>query len=745
MLPFLGKKCAYSRLKNPRLLSLCRYLNKYSVRLKVSVIDYFIQENGKESILLKLDEIGIPQFSPFQLKDSEEVAIVFEAKDKQPDVIPWREDFPRLLHTNLPRRNEPITLCLYNQSPDEVLLSWSPSDFMHRLRLWYRNNARGILHGDEQPLEPFLSYEPGYLMLMPDTSVSFKHLNVEIVRVKNELTKGRVCIKLCCDPYDERAFFLTLVLDPKVHAPTCYAPSTLGDLFDLLSISDTQIIDALTKIFNIRSVENDVSAKTRLYILVEMPKLRDDESERIEESEIAAYMVLSAEAMLLKSELYQIDEASGQLIGKENALLNTNAIRKIDVLAIKVSLPLSRQLAAKLNHSKAFLENVFAVGAGAIGSHIIHNLAKSGFGKWFIMDDDILLPHNTAKHVLSHEAVGRTKVSAMDYFIGSLFGNDDIVNAVFHENLLHMDAEKKRILKAMNESSLIFDFSASVHAERFLARNINSQARRISAFLNPKGDHLVILTEDSSRENKLDLLEHQLYLSILENVQLSDYWEKSSMMWIGRGCSDMTSIVPNDNFELFAAIASRQIKNAISSSDASINVYKLNSNNEVVRINIPTESFLEITLSDGFFLSISSSVLERMQELRNFKSGVETGGILLGSYDPLLKRFYVLMPLSEPPDSVSSYSYFERGKANLRTEVEQIQKQTNSAIFYIGEWHSHPENSSQPSQQDKKAYKHLYDTFIGNITVPIMLICAGNSNFSAIVNGRSTTFRYEKR
>jgi tRNA A37 threonylcarbamoyladenosine dehydratase len=37
-------------------------------------------------------------------------------------------------------------------------------------------------------------------------------------------------------------------------------------------------------------------------------------------------------------------------------------------------------------------------GAGALGSQLMNNLSRAGFGRWTIVDNDKLLPHNLARN-----------------------------------------------------------------------------------------------------------------------------------------------------------------------------------------------------------------------------------------------------------------------------------------------------------------------------------------------------------
>ena len=49
-----------------------------------------------------------------------------------------------------------------------VRLASTPARFLERIRMWFRDTARGVLHRDDQPLEPILLPEPRHLVIPSD-------------------------------------------------------------------------------------------------------------------------------------------------------------------------------------------------------------------------------------------------------------------------------------------------------------------------------------------------------------------------------------------------------------------------------------------------------------------------------------------------------------------------------------------------------------------------------------------------
>ena len=52
---------------------------------------------------------------------------------------------------------------------------------------------------------------------------------------------------------------------------------------------------------------------------------------------------------------------------------------------------------------------IVMIGAGALGSHLLCNSLRTGFGQWTVVDNDDLFPHNIGRHVLNKEYIDVTK------------------------------------------------------------------------------------------------------------------------------------------------------------------------------------------------------------------------------------------------------------------------------------------------------------------------------------------------
>ena len=55
-----------------------------------------------------------------------------------------------------------------------------------------------------------------------------------------------------------------------------------------------------------------------------------------------------------------------------------------------------RELAAQMNgyDGDGTTPDMVAIGVGALGSQVLTNLVRSGYGRWTLVDEDVLHPHN---------------------------------------------------------------------------------------------------------------------------------------------------------------------------------------------------------------------------------------------------------------------------------------------------------------------------------------------------------------
>lgn len=124
-----------------------------------------------------------------------------------------------------------------------------------------------------------------------------------------------------------------------------------------------------------------------------------------------------------------------------------------------------------------------------------------------------------------------------------------------------------------------------------------------------------------------------------------------------------------------------------------------------------------------FGLRISAPEVDLMLDLCERSGLVETGGILIGEYTPALDCAVVTEITPPPPDSKRGRYSFLRGVKGLKNKLKSLWKE--KSVFYLGEWHFHPEGTPDPSRTDLAGIKGIAESPKYKCPEPILLIIGG--------------------
>ncbi len=104
----------------------------------------------------------------------------------------------------------------------------------------------------------------------------------------------------------------------------------------------------------------------------------------------------------------------------------------------------------------------------------------------------------------------------------------------------------------------------------------------------------------------------------------------------------------------------------------------------------------------------------------------EFGGVLVGSYDS--RKSATIKGIICPKEYENSPVFFKRYSKFINKQLKKIYSESNGAIYYLGEWHSHPNMVANPSAHDKKSMQKLVTESDLKITNPILLIIGGRKS-----------------
>lgn len=128
---------------------------------------------------------------------------------------------------------------------------------------------------------------------------------------------------------------------------------------------------------------------------------------------------------------------------------------------------------------------------------------------------------------------------------------------------------------------------------------------------------------------------------------------------------------------------------------------------------------------DGRFgLTMSASQVRTL--LHHCTAGLpnETGGILAGHYTARREMAHVRAVLPAPVDSLIGRTTFERGTTGTRAWLDRLWRERG--LYYLGEWHSHPYASADPSPRDRQTMRNRSLVQAYACPEPLLLIVGGD-------------------
>ena len=657
--------------------------------------------------------ISVPQRPVHDIKPKENIVVGF-ASDEQipPGVYSPRSDFPYAPHTNLQTAGDWRSLCLYAQPWPEVKFDWTPAQFLRRIIWWLEETAHGSLHQPDQPLEPLLfgSHSdlviPKELLCMPRTAHRWAQ-GTRLNRTDSHyiLTLGELTGVPKAGAADQYAV-VVMRSRPMTHGLIQSTPRTLGELDKLLLVGKVNVNRQLKEIFqgwNRRSSPDELVdvISAQLVIVIRLPKRRQDGGS-VETVELRAFQARDSVGIIGArlgiewhgSNIEDLGSVAARQLNEPETLLTLLNVREV----------FSRELARRSNGLSHMDSDprVTAIGAGALGSPVLNNLTRSGYGKLTIVDGDVLQPHNLARHALGASYVGWYKTEALAAELSPIMSEEPPVRSIV-ANVLYPGNKTGALEAAYQDADVILDMAASIPVSRHLVYDIKSDSRRVSLFLNPSGKALTLLAEDARRDIQLDSLEMQFYRAIVRDPSLCSLLENPDQNRIGQTCRDLSAEISQYDVAMHGGMGSRSVRQLSGCDRARIRTW-LSDEHDNYALVMDIEPGVPFKLTkEGWTIVLDTELLDTLARMRESRLPNETGGVLVGSRDRSRKILYVVDALPSPPDSEELKTSYIRGTKGLSEEVERIVRITGSNLDYIGEWHSHPdEHSVEPSTNDQK-------------------------------------------
>ncbi len=418
-----------------------------------------------------------------------------------------------------------------------------------------------------------------------------------------------------------------------------------------------------------------------------------------------------------------------QQIGEKNKCELDIKWKDLIIEPIEITFPQNLEKARRLSGIQNELSDFNGViaGVGALGSQLADMWSKEGWGNWTYIDDDYIKPHNIYRHIARDCSIGQRKVNVVHQFSSLNYQLNNTGSAIYGKAHEFSNTE---IETAYQNSDILIDATTTLEAPRDISLNENAP-RSVSVFITPSGKSSVLLIEDKDLSIRLNSLEAQYYRAIINNEWGENHLSgHEGHIWTGAGCRDVSVIIPQELILLHAAILARHIRFLQQKSESVIRIWEVkDENGSVICHDIPVNKPI-INILGEWHIVYDDFIQNKMTALRDESLPAETGGIIVGYIDQKQKYIYIVDVLNAPSDSISDNTSFVRGISGVNDELKIIMNKTANIVEYIGEWHSHPRNSTSiPSNYDINLLNYLSL----NLSIegkPGLIMIAGENDYS---------------
>ena len=349
------------------------------------------QDGGYHEIVFVDVDVEVPQHPTHDIRHSEPLVVVFTRGDEDPPaVFALRSDFPRVPHLNLLPAGFPPSLCLYDRPFNEVLIDWTAPKFVERIRHWLSQTANGTLHADDQTLEPLLyQSDPMADLIVPEETFSVDSQDTPAWLSIRMVPKGPLLFTAISQPLNVTelpselsCIALAVSCPPQVHGVISHRPDTLQELHDLTTDSGLNLIQILRE--ELRRWLKDSEGESqrllgvRLALIVRLPKMRASGGPA-EVIEVRAFLVAATVGDVgADIGVWDLNDGrAGLLISPDETKIGQGTL----LLPLNAHAAFSRSQAADANGvGPPSRVSIAAIGVGALGSQVVSNLVRSGFG-----------------------------------------------------------------------------------------------------------------------------------------------------------------------------------------------------------------------------------------------------------------------------------------------------------------------------------------------------------------------------
>jgi len=383
-------------------------------------------------------------------------------------------------------------------------------------------------------------------------------------------------------------------------------------------------------------------------------------------------------------------------------------------------------------------------GCGAIGSHVAEFLVRAGARRLVLHDSGVVNPGILTRQLFSDCDIGKAKVSALseklkairpcieideypgDLLLGPLSADDwtDSADVVIETTAAGAVMNKTETVRRGKGASCPFVSMAL----GYLAQN----AMLLIAAADHSGGPL-----DIDRK-----LRQECYRRPELREFSEEFWPqepRSAIFQPEPGCSDPTFIGSCADVAMLASTMLNLTAQELKAQGAPAVAHLLAQPAGIgpdswthKRFEWPADRTFD-EQSSGYQVRLAATAFSEMKgwiatNNRTRGAEVETGGLLFGERNDLLKLVWIDELSGPPPDSSHSRSGFVCGTSGTGALAREKAKRTSGSVRFLGMWHTHPNGLPVLSTTDLHGMEQLVKTTQTARGRQLMLIVGGDAS-----------------
>lgn len=400
-------------------------------------------------------------------------------------------------------------------------------------------------------------------------------------------------------------------------------------------------------------------------------------------------------------------------------------------------------------------KHIALFGCGAIGSAVAPMLARAGIGRLQLYDNGVVTPGVIVRQNFRRDHVGYSKCGALK--VDLLGARPSLEIGAYHTNVVSVLNDAVGFERLMS-ADVVIDATASRSVATALELHFRNSSKKhpplVSMVVGHNGDvGLMTLVHDSHVGMSVDVDRRSklaLAASSRGSAFLEEFWptapNRRLLFQPEPGCSSPTF---RGSYADVLALTARMTNMAAAwlSRDAdgprafAIDLSTRSSVTGPTReMELAWRPYRVLTDSrHGYQIRISKEACAAMlawirRSERIQGSRVETGGVLFGELDELLKVAWIDEVSGPPPDSEASRQGFLCGTVGVQDMNFEKSKRTSGSVTFVGMWHTHPMGIPEPSTTDLRAMEQLLGTHAAYVGRHFLMVIVGGKSTSPVVS-----------